>query len=278
MLNKSQLYTFIDHDKKFALYFLEGQKLIHDLVLTHHLNHGGFSYFRSTVLSVQLMLGLLKHGEYFCFYIDSETPYFRLKIEMNTQGLMRGMMYSDELKDTPDTISGKIRIVKFQPNAEMPYQSTIDLNQVSIDEIMNQVLSRSYQIKSQIFVSGRSDQSIMLHQLPLTVREEPSDLEVAFERYIEPLKEIMSKGLTEKASICQEFESVGFNFLASQTVEFKCGCSKQQMIDNIIKFLKSSNEDLFSPDRPFIEVTCEYCKHSYRITKNEVQKSSPDYH
>lgn len=72
MLNPSQLYTFIDQDKKFALYFLEGQKLIHDLVLKNPMQQGGFSYFRSAVLSVQLLLGLLKHGEYFCFYIDKD--------------------------------------------------------------------------------------------------------------------------------------------------------------------------------------------------------------
>ena len=97
MLNDSQLFTFIDKDRKFALYFLEGQKLIHDLVLTHRLREAGISYFRSAVLSIQLMLGLLKQGEHFCFYIDSETPYFRLKIEMNAAGLMRGMLYPNEL-------------------------------------------------------------------------------------------------------------------------------------------------------------------------------------
>ena len=84
MLKQSQLYTFIDYDKKFALYFLEGQKLIYDLILTHNLKKSGFSYFRSSVLSVQLMMGLLKHGEHLCYYIDLVSPYFRLTIELNT--------------------------------------------------------------------------------------------------------------------------------------------------------------------------------------------------
>jgi molecular chaperone Hsp33 len=46
MLKQSHLYTFIDPGKKFALYFLEGQKLIHDLVLTHGLQQDIFAYFR----------------------------------------------------------------------------------------------------------------------------------------------------------------------------------------------------------------------------------------
>jgi len=281
MLNHSQLYTFIDQDKKFALYFLEGQKLIHDLVLKNPMQQGGFSYFRSAVLSVQLLLGLLKHGEYFCFYIDSEKPYFRIKIELNTQGLMRGMIYADALSPLPSGISGMVRLIKFQPNANMPYQSTIDLNEVGIDEIMNQVLERSYQVNSRIFVSNVSDQSVMLHQLPQTLKvtskEAQSDLDKAFNQYIDPVKAIMSRGLTDPESIRLAFAELGFEYLASQQVEFNCGCSKRQMIENIVKFLKTSDESLFSPGKNEIEVTCEYCKTAYRISEKDILQAVGEY-
>jgi len=278
MLKQSQLYTFIDHDKKFALYFLEGQKLIHDLVLTHGLNQNSFSYFRSTVLSVQLMLGLLKHGEYFCYYIDSESPDFRLKIEMNTQGLVRGMIYAENLNSEPETISGQVRLVKFQPNTEIPYQSTIALEEVGINEILNHVLKQSYQVKSRIFVSEKSDQSFMLHQLPLTPKEESSDLDAAFTSYIDSIKNIMKKGFIDRTSIIKSFEIAGFKFLSSQSVEFKCGCSKKQMVENVKKYTKTSDDELFTPGKNIIEVTCEYCKTKYRITEKDMQKSSTDYH
>lgn len=278
MLKQSRLYTFIDNNKHFALYFLEGQKLIHDLVLTHQLKPEGFSYFRSTVLSVQLMLGLLKHNEYFCFYIDSASPYFRLKIEMNTQGLMRGMMYSDDLNASPVGITGQVRLVKFQPNADLPYQSTIDFDGVGIDEIINQVLTRSYQVKSRIFVSGKSDQSFMLHQLPLTAHEEASDLDAAFSSCIDPLNEIMAKGFTAKPSILKAFDEAGFKYLAHKTVEFRCGCSKDQMIDNVRKFVNTSNDNLFPPGQDYVEVICEYCRTAYQITEKDIQRYSSDYH
>jgi molecular chaperone Hsp33 len=276
MLKQSQLYTFIDYDKQFALYFLEGQKLIHDLILTLNLKQNGFSYFRSTVLSVQLMLGLLKHGEHFCYYIDSESPYFRLKIEMNTQGLMRGMIYADKLNASPDTISGQARLMKFNPKAAMPYQSAIALKNVNINEILNQVLSKSYQVKSRIFVSETSDQSFMLHQLPLSSNEEPSDINEAFSNYIDPVKEIMSKGLTDQLSIIKAFKNEKFKFLACQPVEFRCGCSRKQMIYNLKKFAESDDTELFSPGKDTLEVTCEYCKTSYQISKMDLQKSPRD--
>ena len=277
MLTHSQLYTFINQDKKFALYFLEGQKLIHDLVLKNPMQQGGFSYFRSAVLSVQLLLGLLKHGEYFCFYIDAEKPYFRIKIELNTQGLMRGMIYADVLTPLPSAITGMVRLIKFQPNADMPYQSTIDLNEVGIDEIMNQVLERSYQVNSRIFVSNDSDQSIMLHQLPLTSKEEQSDLDKAFNQYIDPLTTIMSRALTDPESIRLAFAELGFGYLASQQVEFNCGCSKKQMIENLVKFIKTNNESLFSPGKDEIEVICEYCKTAYRISEKDILQAVGKY-
>ena len=88
-LPESRLYTFIDEPREFALYFLEGQRLIHDLAVVHAIRGDGFAYFRDTVLSVQPMIALLKGGEQFGFYIDSEQPYFRLKIEAAHGGATR---------------------------------------------------------------------------------------------------------------------------------------------------------------------------------------------
>jgi len=278
MLKQSRLLTYISQDKKFALYFLEGQQLIHDLVLMHNLKAGGFSCFRSAVLSVQLMLGLLKHGEYFCFYVDSESPYFRLKIEMNTNGLMRGMLYSDEPHLAAENITGRVRLGKFLPHAEMPYQSTIELQGVGMDDIINRVLSQSYQVNSRIFVSEDSDQSFMLHQLPLSSSEEPTDLMSAFEETVFPLKAVMSKGLTDPKDIQAELQEIGFKYLAERPVRFACGCSKEQMIENVKKFVRTSGENLFSPDKEVLEVVCEYCKTAYPITEKDLGEHASLYH
>ncbi|MDA8402861.1 MAG: Hsp33 family molecular chaperone HslO [Desulfobacteraceae bacterium] len=274
MLNESRLYTFIDQEKKFALYFLEGQKLIQDMVLTHNLKPGPFACFRSTALSVQLMLGLLKQGEYFCFYVDSETPYFRLKIEMSADGLMRGMLYSDELNLDALRITGQVRLLKFPPHGEMPYQSTIELREVSMDGVINQVLAQSYKVNSRIWISEDSDQGFMLHQLPLSPREEPSNLKAAFEQTIAALNAVMAKAMTDPEAIRMEFQRIGFKCLADRKVRFACGCSKKQMVENLMKFIRTSGETLFSPGEDAVELVCEYCKKAYRITKKDLREHS----
>ena len=73
-LPESRLYTFIDEPREYALYFLEGQKLIQDLALVHPIQGSGFAYFREMVLSVQPMIALLKGGEQLGFYLDSDQP------------------------------------------------------------------------------------------------------------------------------------------------------------------------------------------------------------
>ena len=276
-LQESQLYTFIDQERKFALYFLEGQKLIHDLVLTQNLRPGEFEYFRSMVLSLQPMLGYLKTGELFCVYIDSESPYLRLKMEMNAMGLMRGMIYSDGLDAAPEAVTGKLRLLKFLPSTKMPYESIIELNHESMGEIINLVLSRSYQVNSRVFISRESDQSFMLNQLPLSQKEEAADLDQTFDYYVEPLRDVMKQALTDRDAMVAAMDKLGFRFLAAKPVEFKCGCSTEQMIENIRRVAKTTGEDVFPPGQETIEVVCEYCKTARLISRKDIEGPSSQH-
>ena len=271
MLPDSSFYTFIDQERKFAIYFLEGQKLIHDFVLQQGLTTGVFPYFRSAILSIQLLLGQLKKGEYFCFYIDAEEPYFRLKIEMNALGLIRGVFYPEEMSTTTwQEISGIVRLVKFIPSAETPYQSTIDLQNVALSQIVNEVLERSFQVNSRMIISTNSDQSVMIHQLPLFAKEEPSDLNQAFRQFSAPLEEIMNQGLSDKAEIVHAFAEKGLKYLLDRKVAFQCDCSQEQMVKNLKTWTQHHPEELFEVGESSIEVTCEYCKAKYTITKREI--------
>ena len=74
MLATSRLYSFLDHKNGFNIHFLEGQKLIHDLILLHPMNSSGFSYFRDTFLGLLPIIFFLKPQESLGLYIDSEEP------------------------------------------------------------------------------------------------------------------------------------------------------------------------------------------------------------
>ena len=81
-LAQSQLHTFIDESQALAISFVEGQRLIRDLAILHELARGAFAWFRDVVLTVQPLIALIKRGEQIGFYIDSEEPFFRLKMSV----------------------------------------------------------------------------------------------------------------------------------------------------------------------------------------------------
>ena len=166
MLAESQLYSFLDRKNNFLIHFFEGQKLIQELILTHNLKEKAFSYFRDLVLSFQPMISLLEPREGFGIYIDSENPYFRWKIETNWAGQMRTLLAPETFNLIPSKITGTCRLTKLSPNNQKPYTSYIELNETHFDQVINDVLNKSFQISSKIQISDVSDQSIMIMELP----------------------------------------------------------------------------------------------------------------
>jgi molecular chaperone Hsp33 len=275
MLPESRLYSFIDQKEGFTLHFLEGQKLINDLAIIHHLIGGGFQYFRDAVLSFQPMISFLKPGEGLGIYIDSEEPFFRLKIEMSEAGEMRTLLLPEEFKLFPDKINGKCRIIKYQPDEAHPYTSIIKLDDVDFHQVVNRVLLESYQMNSEVFLSQNSDQSILLLKLPeINVNKVKTNYVLKIEEYWKKIElktqSLYDLGTTEQADIQSHFESEGMLFLGSREVKFKCSCSRERMLEGVRLLVKSSGiQSVFEPHEEHIETKCDYCKTSYLLLRSE---------
>lgn len=275
-MQESRLYSFLDPKQNFTIHFLEGQKLLHDLIITHNLNPSALGYYRDTVLTSQLMLHFLKNGENLGFYIDSEEPYFRFKIEMAHNGLMRTLLLPEKLEEMPATITGKLRITKQFPN-KTPYTSIMDLKKEPASSLVNTVLKDSYQTNGQTILSDLTDQSLMITKLPKVnskiVDEAVEDKSLseylkAKEKFISTLWE---KNLTEIEQIVNYFEDDSFAYLGSKEVKFKCSCSKDRMIANIINLHNLNLDEIFEKD-DHINVRCDYCNTNYKIMRSETEK------
>lgn len=275
MLPESRLYSFIDQKEGFTLHFLEGQKLIQDLAIIHQVVGSGFQYFRDAILSIQLMISYLKPGEGLGIYIDSEEPYFRLKVEMSEQGQMRTLLLPEDFKQFPKSISGKCRVAKTLPSEVHPYTSIIKLDNADLDTVVNQILRESYQVHSEIFLSQDSDQSVMIMKLPsINVDKVQTSYSLSVEQYWQMHKEDMiilfSKGTSEQVVIQEHFEKKGLLFLGSREIKFKCSCSRTRMVDGIKAIINSSGIDMvFAPTEESIETKCDYCNTSYLLMRNE---------
>ena len=277
MTPDSRLYTFIDESREFVLYFLEGQTLIQQLALLHPIRRAGFAYFRDVVLSVQPMIALLKQGEQFGFYIDSEEPYFRLKLEASHHGTTRCVLVPEEFQEFPEAMHGLVRVQKLYPN-NPPYESVLRAQGLPLREIVNHVLNESYQVKSAIMLSQTSDQSVLLLQLPPAPGTEDYDYSKAAvrarrEHFREPLLGIFARALHHPSEIEEAFEGIDFQLLASRPVRFHCYCTKERMIENLHPVYQHQGDQLFETGMDTLEVVCEYCKSCYRISREELRRA-----
>ena len=275
MLPESRLYSFIDQNEGFALHFFEGQKLIQELAVIHTLVGGGFQYFRDAILTFQTMVSFLKPGEGLGVYLDSDSPYLRLKIEMSDQGQMRTLLFPEDLKSFPDSITGKCRITKLHPGDKSPYTSIINLNKVDSHQVANVILEESYQVKSKIYVSEKSDQSVMILKLPeVNVNKVqtyyPLSLAQYWDKISNELEELFALGTTDYTLIQTRLERAGLLYLGSKEIKFKCNCSRQRMLDGVRAITMTSGiNHVFAPDEKEIEAKCDYCKTAYLLLRSE---------
>lgn len=276
MLATSRLYSFLDHKNGFNVHFLEGQKLIHDLVLLHPMQPSGFSYFRDTFLGLLPIIFFLKPGESLGLYIDSEEPYFRLKIETNSAGHTRTLLLPEEFNLFPMKITGKVRVTKiFQSNAQ-PYTSVIELNGVETKDVINNIFKESYQTNSEVVVSDISDQSVMITKLPPVNVNSNIDETVSRKEFIKKHKnffhDVFESATDDIEKIVKMFEDRDFAYMGSRQVDFYCPCSKDRMVLNLRGLYAGDIDELFE-NKPSIEIKCDYCRKVYDITKAEIQGS-----
>ncbi len=275
MLPESRLYSFIDQKEGFTLHFLEGQKLIQDLAVIHSVHGQGFQYFRDTILSIQPMISFLKPDEGLGVYLDSDEPYFRLKIEMTEEGLMRTLLLPETFKEFPKTISGRCRIIKSYPNDYTPYTSIIDLQDTAFEQIINKIFRDSYQVKSKVFLNQITDQSVMLMKLPdINVNKIQTRYRFSVDQYWKKIEvsldELYEKATYDYGIIQKHIEDLGLLYLGSKEIKFKCNCSRERMFQGLTSLINSTGIDhVFEPAEKSIETTCDYCKTSFLFLREE---------
>lgn len=273
MLATSRLYSFLDHKNGFNVHFLEGQKLIHDLVLLHPMKGSGFAYFRDTFLGLLPIIFFLKPSESLGIYIDSENPYFRLKIETNSAGHTRTLLLPEEFNVFPMKLTGKVRVTKIFANNSHPYTSVLDLNEVETKEVINKILSETYQTNSEVIIGEMSDQSIMVTKLPPVNVNSNIDETMSRKEFIKKhsnfFKEVFESADNDIEKIVKTFEDRGFSYMTSRQIDFFCPCSRERMVFNLRGLYANDLDHLFD-GKESIEIKCDYCRKTYDINRADL--------
>jgi molecular chaperone Hsp33 len=274
MLSTSRLYSFLDHQHGFNIHFLEGQKLIHDLALLHPIRSTGFAYFRDTFLGLLPIIFFLKPQESLGIYIDSDEPYFRLKIETNSAGHTRTLLLPENFNQFPMKITGNVRVSKIFMNQSQPYTSMIQLTEVEAKDIINKILTESYQTNSEVIIGELSDQSIMVTKLPPVNVNSSLDESMSRKDYIKKhsqfFHDVFETATDDIEKIVKLFEDHGFSYMASRQINFFCPCSRERMILNLKGLYTNDLDHLFDGEDK-VEIKCDYCQKNYEIFRQDIQ-------
>jgi molecular chaperone Hsp33 len=275
MLAVSRLYSFLDHKNGFNVNFLEGQKFIHDLVLLHPIKGSGFEYFRETVLGLMPMIFFLKPGESLGLYLDSEEPYFRFKIETNSGGHTRTLLIPEDFNSFPMKIRGQVRVSKIFANNSIPYTSMLELDNVASREVINKILSESYQTDSEVIVAEMADQSIMVTRLPPMNSKKIHNETPARKDYIKKqgnfFHDVFETATDDLEKIVKMFEDRGLAYLGSRQISFFCPCSHERMALNLKGLYSGDQKELFEENGE-VEIKCDYCRKVYIIKESELNQ------
>jgi molecular chaperone Hsp33 len=234
----------------------------------------GFAYFRDTFLGLLPIIFFLKPQESIGIYVDSENPYFRLKIETNSAGHTRTLLLPEDFNLFPMKITGNVRVSKIFQNHLHPYTSVLDLTEVETKEVINRILSESYQTNSEVLVSEISDQSVMVTKLPPTNINSSLDESLSRSEFIKLHRQffhnVFEAAANDIEKIVQLFEDHGFTYLTSRQIDFYCPCSKERMVLNLKGLYSKDQEHLFDGNNS-IEIKCDYCRKVYQITKQDIE-------
>lgn len=279
MLPESKVISFLDEKYGFSVRFLEGQRLIQDLALIHDVKKEGFSFFRELVLTSMHLINYLKRDEGFGLFIDSEEPYFRFKIEANEHGSMRTILFPEDFETFPETISATVRMSKISRKNPTPYTSIIKVKDLKPSEIVDQILKDSYQVEGKIYISEKSDQSFYMTKLPRKNVNKKVD-EITYSEFWnmngQKILDIIGEGLTDSSLIKNKMSELGFTYLQSKSIEFKCPCSREQMMTGVLSLIHSHTVDEIFEDKKEIETRCDYCKTYYIILRDEIESQLKD--
>ncbi len=292
MIEKSKFYHFLDEKNQFILRFIDGQALLSDIALLHA-GQGPdeatrFSFFRDFILSSVHLLSYLKHHESMGLFIDSDRPFYRFKIELHEVGALRTLIQTGTKDDAQELdskkVSAGIRLVKFSPHQSTPYTTHLEVDEMDSKELINYVLETSYQVQAHVLVSEKTDQSLLLMKLPKPSKKETT-VDISLKEYLlkykKDLQELISKNYQSEEEVQKSFNEnpnlQSLQYLYGKEVEFRCSCSKKQMLAGISTLAMTEGLDDIFDGKETLETTCDYCHSKYEIWRNEVDSTSKQH-
>ncbi len=246
MVDKDNLYTYLDNTNNLAIHLFQGEELVRELLTTHGVSELAKPLIKDLILSLQSLVVFLKEEESLGVYIDCSSPDLHFKLESSAMGSTRILILPENYNEAGKELTGTCQLTKFSPPDNIPYTSLINFENKTSAEILNQIFTQSYQMESH-FIFQNEYNFILVHQLP------GSEMSLNIKEYIQTTDFALD-------------DSTKFQFLDSKKIKFRCNCNKERFISRINSL---SNKDELLNECP-LEIKCDYCKKEYLVEAKDL--------
>jgi molecular chaperone Hsp33 len=234
-----------------------------------------------------LMGSLLKDRQRIGLTIEGNGPLKRLQAEADAFGHVRatikvpvaGLPPKDGRFDVAGAIghAGFLHVVK-DLDLKEPYRGTVQLVSSEIAEDLAHYFTTSEQTPSSVALGVElGQQAEVVAAGGFLVQMMPDADDALADRLTErlgslpPTTTLLRQGLSAEAIVERLLEDFPYQTLSTTPLSFSCTCSQQQTL-SLLRTLGADELDQLIAEPDETQVTCEYCKATYTVNNEALQK------
>ena len=233
-----------------------------------------------------LLGGLLKGGQRVALKYEGNGPLRKLIVEADSDGALRACCGDPTAEvepaagrwNVPELLgrAGFLTVTKDLGLGGAPYQGMVQLSSSEIGEDLAQYLAESEQIPSAVGVGVTLNVEggiavgggFLVQALPGKAGDAEIEAMLARIAALRPLGEILATGGTEQL-LADLLADTPYNRLESRELFFRCGCSREK-VEQALHSLGAAGIRELREEDGHAEVTCEFCRQTYRLAAEEL--------
>lgn len=234
-----------------------------------------------------LMGALVKTGQRVALKFEGNGPLRKVLVEADSNGAVRGCVGVPEVQLV--TAEGKLDVGKALGRAgfltvtrdlgmKEPYRGMVQLLSGEIAEDLALYLTESEQTPSAVglgvFVEPDNRVSaaggFLIQALPGADEETLDRLMEHIDR-LPPVTTLLREGYTPEKLLETLFEGIPFKTLEKRELAFVCTCSREKIERALVSLGRAELADMAKQEEGS-EVTCEFCRQVYRLSREELER------
>ena len=234
-----------------------------------------------------LMGALLKQDQRIALKFEGNGPLRKLLIEADSDGAVRGCVGNPAAEAEPLNNSwnvpgilgraGFLTVTKDLGMGGEAYRGMVQLHSSEIGEDLAYYLTDSEQTPSAVGVATTLDGDgkvsvcggFLAQALPMANEAEIEEI-MARISALSSLSGLLQEG-GPKALLAEIFGSIPYTLLEAHDIFFRCGCSREKVERALLSLGSEELSDMVKHENGS-EVTCEFCRQTYRFEAADLEK------